>query len=142
MERKNYIKEELSKKEKSFLIRLIKYARNNYLRKNYYNKSYIMVELKDNIPDEKISDLDSIINDAEMKNMSAYNIEDMFLNEKLYKIVKALSLKEKMVLFSLYNEGKSIRQVAKEQRIDKNTVMRRRKRFIDLVKDLEDEINV
>ena len=143
MERKNYITDDLTKEEKSYLVSIIKSTRNNYLKKNFYNKRFIMVELKDNIPDEMSLDLDVIINNAQIKNMSAGEFENVFLNAKLYKIVKALSLKEKMMLFSLFNEGKSIRYIAKEQKIDKNTVIRKRKKFINLVKEvLEDEKNV
>lgn len=45
-----------------------------------------------------------VINKCEEEIKSAIEFEKIICDEKLYKIVKALSLREKMVLFSLYQE--------------------------------------
>ena len=55
---------------------------------------------------------------------SALEFERLFCNEKLYNIAKALSLKEKMVLFSLYKEKKSINQIASEMNLERTTIWR------------------
>lgn len=48
-----------------------------------------------------------------------------------------------MMLFSLYKKNKSIRLVAKEQKIDKDTVRRRRDHLLNEIKNiLGDENNV
>ena len=139
MRRKEYLIEELSKEEKAYLVSIIKSTKNNYLKKNFYNKRFIIVELKDSILDEQYSDLDSIISNEEIKNISAEEFENVFLNQRIYEMVKALSLNEKMMLFSLFNEHKSIRSIAKEQGIDKNTVINRRKKLLNLVKEVLEE---
>ena len=136
MKRKEYLIEELSKEEKAYLVSIIKSTKNNYLKKNFYNKRFIIVELKDSILDEQYSDLENIISNEEIKNISAEEFENVFLNQRIYEMVKALSLNEKMMLFSLFNEHKSIRSIAKEQGIDKNTVINRRKKFLNLVKEV------
>ncbi|HBC84723.1 MAG TPA: hypothetical protein DCZ30_04760 [Clostridiales bacterium] len=66
-----------------------------------------------------------------------------FSDSKLYRYIKALSYDEKMMLFSLYKKNKSIRLVAKEQKIDKDTVRRRRDHLLNEIKNiLGDENNV
>lgn len=53
---------------------------------------------------ESDSLFDAILNKCVDELKFALEFERLFSDEKLYNIVKALSLKEKMVLFSLYKE--------------------------------------
>ena len=136
MERKNYLVEKLSKKENAYFEKIVKSARNNYLKKNFNDMNNNTIQLNENIIDEQSSVLDLVINKFETEIKSAIEFENMFSNPKLYKIAKALSLQEKMVLFALFKEEKGIRHIAKEQGIDKNTVMSRRDKFYKLVKEI------
>ena len=105
MERKNYLVEELSNEEKSYLKRIIintrkKYIRDNY---NYINSSSVQLFDCENIEAESV--LDEILNRCEKEIKSAMEFEKVMSDKKLYYVVKALSFDEKMVLFSLYKEN-------------------------------------
>ena len=50
---------------------------------------------------------------------------------RLYNIMKALSLKEKMVLFYLFKENKKPKQVSEIMKIDLSTVYRIKDRVFD-----------
>ena len=59
--------------------------------------------------------------------------EKVISNEKLHNIVKALSLNEKMVLFSLYKQNKNVNQIAKEMKMDRTTIWRIKSRALDKI---------
>lgn len=143
MERKNYLVEELSKEEKAYFEKAIISARNNYIKKNYNYINSNIEELSENIVDEQCSVLELVIKKCEAEICSAIKFELEFSDPKLYRYIKALSYDEKMMLFSLYKKNKSIRLVAKEQKIDKDTVRRRRDHLLNEIKNiLGDENNV
>lgn len=123
MERKNYLIEGLSKEEKAYLKSIVLSVKNNYLRRNW-NHLYGNSELKENMIDVSNDLLETIFRnyEEEVKNISEF--ENLFSNIIIYKTIKALSLKEKMVLFLLYKENKSIAQISSEMRIRRETVWR------------------
>ena len=96
-----------------------------------------------NIVDEQSSVLNIVINKCEEEINSAIEFEKSFSNIKVYKIIKALSYDEKMMLFYLYKQNKSVRATAKLQNIDKDTVRRRRDKILKIIKSiLEADENV
>lgn len=131
MERKNYLVEVLSKEENAYLKKIVVNARNKYIRDNYdflQNKS---INIDDTLIIDESSVLDVVIEKCEKEIKSAVEFEKMISNVKLYNAVKALSFKEKMVLFSLYSQNKNINQIAKEMGIARETVWRLKNRTLD-----------
>ena len=124
MERKNYLQEELSKEEKAYLKKLILHVRRKYIKVNYeyLNKKDIYWESCADIESSTV--FDTVLNKCVDELKSALEFERLFCDEKLYNITKALSLKEKIVLFSLYKEGKSVNQIAKEMNVERTTIWR------------------
>jgi len=124
MERKNYLQEELSKEEKSYLKKLILNVRRKYIKDNYeyLNSKDINWDTFEDI--ECISLFDAVLNKCVDELKSALEFERLFCDEKLYNVTKALSVKEKMVLFALYKEEKGINQIANEMNVERTTVWR------------------
>lgn len=95
------------------------------------NNKYI--DLYDCINLESESVLDVVINKCENEIKSAIEFEKMISNENLYNIIKTLSLKEKIVLFSLYKENKSINRTALEMKIERTTAWRIKSKALDKI---------
>lgn len=143
MERKNYLEEELTREEKGYLKKAVESARKLYLKKNLEYLKLTKIDLTENIIDEQDSVLDIVIKKSETEVNSAIGFEKEFSDPRLYNFIKALSYEEKMMLFSLYKENKSIRRVAKENKIDKNTVKRRKDKLMSIIeKILRGDANV
>jgi len=124
MERKDYLQEELSKEEKSYLKKLILNVRRKYIKDNYEYLNSKDVNW-DTFEDMECSSLfDTVLNKCVDELKSAIEFERLFCDEKLYNITKALSIKEKMVLFALYKERKSINQIANEMNVERTTIWR------------------
>ena len=124
MERKNYLQEELSKEEKSYLKKLILNVRRKYIKDNYEYLNSNDVNW-DTFEDIECSSLfDAVLNKCVDELKSALEFERLFCDEKLYNVTKALSVKEKMVLFALYKEEKGINQIANEMNVERTTIWR------------------
>lgn len=124
MEKKDYLVEELSKEEKLYLQTVITNTKKRYIRDNYEQINHTSVDFYSCINASSESVLETVINKCVEEIKSAIEFEKIISNEKLYHIVKALSLREKIVLFSLYKENKSINQISKEMRMERTTVWR------------------
>ena len=140
MEDKNYLKESLSKEEKSDLKRIIMTARNKFFEKNYAVINYRNASIDDTVIKDEISMVDVIIEKYQDDIESAMEFERVFSNPKLYRIVKALSLKEKEVLFYLYKEQKSLTETSRIMKVSLSTIIRLRdkahsKIIINLLKE-------
>jgi DNA-directed RNA polymerase specialized sigma subunit len=133
MERKNYLKDELTKEEKLYLKKVILNTRRLYIRDNYDFINSINIEPFDIEDVEAESLLDAVINKCEKEIESAVEFEKVISDTKMYKAIKALSLKEKIVLFSLYKENKTINQIALEMKIDRTTTWRIKSRALDKI---------
>ena len=81
-------------------------------------------ELKEDIVDSSDNLLETIFADYEKNMRNIAEFENLFSNITVYKIIKALSLQEKMVLFLLYKENKSVLEVSSEMKIRRETVWR------------------
>lgn len=131
MERKNYLVEELSQDEKAYLKRTIINERKRYIRDNYNYINSKNVNIYDLINVEAESVLEAVINKFEEEVKSAVEFEKVISSDRLYYGIKALSLREKIVLFSLYKEHKEINQIAKEINIGRTTAWRIKNTALD-----------
>ncbi len=133
MERKYYLVENLSNEEKKYLKTLILNVRRKYIRDNYSfinnkNLGYGELDIEDSI-----SLFDTLLCKFEKELKSAIEFEKLISNEKLYKIIRALSLKEKMMLFYLYKENKKIEEVALLINVSRATAFRMRQKLLDKI---------
>ena len=134
MERKDYLKQELSKEEKIYLKTLIVNVRNRYIRKNYKFINNMFVEYSEMKITDSESLLDTILYKFERELKSASEFEKIiYNNDKLYKIVGALSEKEETMLFYLYYEEKEIKEVSKIMNISLATAYRRKEQLLNKI---------
>ena len=126
MERKDYLLEELSKKEKSYLKRIVMTAKNKYFEKNYnyINNTSMFVDGIVSAGEESV--LDAVLEKCQEEVKSAREFEKTLSNPSLYNIVKALSLREKEVLFYLCKKQKSINETAVIMGLDRKTIRKYR----------------
>jgi DNA-directed RNA polymerase specialized sigma subunit len=125
----NYLVTELSKEEKLYLRKIVVSARNRYFERK---KALIEKEIVKDI-EEIIVNNDDGYEETISESVKFEELEELFENEKLYKLVKGLSLNEKMVLFCLYHENRTIRETAKALNVDKKTVLRRRDKALQTI---------
>lgn len=133
MERKNYLIEKLTQEEKSYLKKVVTNARRKYIRDNYNYINNKNIDIYDCVNIEGESVLETVINKCENEIKSAVEFEKIIADEKLYGVVKALSLNEKMVLFSLYKENKSINQTALEMKMERTSIWRIKNRALEKI---------
>ena len=126
MERKNYLQNQLTKEEKLYLKRIIMTARNKYIEKNYdyLNNTSMLIEETVLVKEESV--LDAVLQRCQEEVNSAVELEKTMSNPILYNVVKALSLREKEVLFYLYKKQKTIVETSKIMNIGLSTVTRLR----------------
>ncbi len=131
MERKNYLEEELSKEEKAYLKTLVRNKVNEYLRNNYQELKADKVEYNDsnvfNITMNMVEPFDV------EEGYSAVEFEKVASDRKLYSLIKALSKKEKTVLFLLYKKEKGINEIADELNLSRETIWRIKNRAINKI---------
>lgn len=124
----------LSNDEKSYLRKVAMYTRKDYLRKN----KYIFIEDDiDEIDEKFLISIENVEINVEVKadmEICAPNIEKVFKDRKMNKIVKALTLREKLVLFSYYFENKTDAAIGKELNIKGDTARKIRIRALDKAK--------
>jgi len=126
MERKDYLLEELSKEEKLYLKRIVMTAKNKYFEKNYnyINNTSMFVDEIVSAGEESV--LDAVLEKCQEEVKSAREFEKTLSNPSLYNIVKALSLREKEVLFYLYKKQKNINETAVIMGLDRKTIRKYR----------------
>ena len=126
MERKDYLVEKLTKEEKLYLKRIVMTAKNKYFEKNsnYINCSNMLIDDVTLVSEESV--LDAVLQKCQEEVESAVEFEKTLSDPKLYNIVKALSLKEKEVLFYLYKKQKSMNDIAEIMNLDRKTVRKYR----------------
>ena len=126
MERKDYLLEELSKEEKLYLKRIVMTAKNKYFEwnYNYINNTSVFVDGIVSAGEESV--LDAVLEKCQEEVKSAREFEKTLSNPSLYNIVKALSLREKEVLFYLYKKQKNINETAVIMGLDRKTIRKYR----------------
>ena len=124
----------LSNDEKSYLRKIAIYTRKDYLRKS----KYIFIEDDIYEIDEKfLISIENVEINVEVKtdmDICAPNIEKVFKDRKMNKIVKALTLREKLVLFSYYFENKTDAAIGTALNIKGDTARKIRIRALDKAK--------
>ena len=126
MERKDYLVEELSKEEKLYLKRIVMTAKNKYFEKNYNYINNTSMFIDEIVSAGEESVLDAVLEKCQEEVKSAREFEKTLSNPSLYNIVKALSLREKEVLFYLYKKQKSINETAVIMGLDRKTIRKYR----------------
>ena len=116
----------MTNEEKRYLKRIVMTARNKYFEKNidYINNTCVFIDEAVDVEEESV--LDTVLKKCEEEVESAFEFEKTLSNPKLYDIVKALSLKEKEVLFYLYKKQKTMNETAKIMHIDRKTLRKYR----------------
>lgn len=133
MERKDYLVEELSTQEKLYLKKIVMTGRNKFIEKNYeyINNSIILIDHAVLVEEDSI--LESVLQRCQEEVNSAREFNRALSNPALSNIVKALSLKEREVLFYLYKEKKSINETSEKMKISTRTVSRLRDKALDKI---------
>jgi DNA-directed RNA polymerase specialized sigma subunit len=133
MERKDYLVEELSTQEKLYLKKIVMTGRNKFIEKNYeyINNSIILIDHAVLVEEDSI--LESVLQRCQEEVDSAREFDRALSNPALSNIVKALSLKEREVLFYLYKEKKSINETSEKMKISTRTVSRLRDKALDKI---------
>ena len=126
MKRKDYLVNELSNEEKLYLKRIVMTARNKYFEKNYNYINNTNMLIDEVVVKEENSVLDAVLEKCQEEIDSAMEFEKTLSNPSLYNIVKALSLREKEVLFYLYKKQKSINETADIMHLDRKTIRKYR----------------
>ena len=125
---------ELSKNEKSYLRQIVINTRNEYLRKN----KYIFIESEiDDVDEKLLISIENIEINFEIKSerdICAPEIEKVFKDKNMFNIVKALTLREKLVLFSYYFEKKTDAATGKALNINGDTARKIRIRALEKIK--------
>lgn len=121
----------LNKHEENVLKIIIKYARIDYFKNN---NMYFDTEDIDNLEIKSDTNLErEVISKYETK-IPANEIENFFTEENIYKITKALTYNEKLVLFLFYVEGKSDKEIAKVLGTTWEGIKSKRKRIIKKIR--------
>lgn len=105
-----------------------KYIRDNY---NYINSTNVQLFSCADVEAESV--LEEVLNKCEREIKSAMEFEKVMSDKKLYNVVKALSFEEKMVLFSLYKENKTMNQIALEMKKDRTSIWRIRNKALNKI---------
>ena len=132
MKRKDYLVEELTNEEKLYLKRIVMTAKNKYIKKNY---QYInsVVTLNEDVVKAEDSIIDDVIENCVKEVKSAEEFERTLYNPILYKYVKALTLKEKEVLFYVFWQKKQVKDIAEIMGIHRTTVKRIKNRALSKI---------
>ena len=133
MKRKDFLFEELSKEEKSYLKILIINTKKKYIRENYNYVNYKHIEFKDCIDLESDSIIDIVIRKCEEEIKTAIQFEKIIYDDKLRSVIKTLTLEEKIVLFSLYKIENTINEIATEMKKDRTTIWRLKNKALDKI---------
>jgi len=126
----------LNKVEKAYIRRIVVNTRNDYLKREKY-KRYDEVELEGEIENiiDKNNNIEDVLTRINDKDVISYSLEMVFEDKKIMKIVKALTLKEKLVLFSYYLENNTDQKIAKVLNSKTDTIKKIRQRALKKIKD-------
>ena len=133
------IEYKLTEKEKGIILGIILNTRNDYLKKNKYSKikyvnleSVAIITANDRVEDDVERILDSIV--------SSPNLENLFTNIKIKRIIeKALTKKDKSVLFLYYCKNKTDKETANILKIKEDTARKIRNRAIEKIRRMMKE---
>lgn len=133
------IEYKLTEKEKGIILGIILNTRNDYLKKNKYSKikyvnleSIAIITANDRVEDDVERIFDSVV--------SSSNLENLFTNIKIKRIIeKALTKKDKSVLFLYYCKNKTDKETANILKIKEDTARKIRNRAIEKIRRMMKE---
>ena len=134
MARKNYEEEDLSNEEVAYVNRIIYNRRNKYVTRDQKKENHNYLDVYEHdfeIEDKMTPTVEETVSlkcDSQVKSASEY--QDIITNEKLYKIVKALPLKNKEVLFRILGLQSSEKEIVEKLKIHRATLYRIEKRTL------------
>lgn len=121
----------LNNQEEAMLKKIVKNARIDYFRKN----KHVLSELQLN--EEVLDSNDKMEENIENKldnNVQVGKLEDIFYNENLSKIVKALTFNEKWVLSLYYIEEKTDEEIGVILFMTRSAVTKKRNRALEKIR--------
>ncbi len=129
----------LTEKEKGIILGIILNTRNDYLKKNKYSKiqyvnleSVAVITATNKVEDDVERIVDNLVSSSELENL--------FSNNKIKKIIKkALTKKDKSVLFLYYCKNKTDKETAKILNLKEDTARKIRNRAIDKIRKMMEE---
>lgn len=128
MERKNYLVEELSNEEKAYLKALVINKAKEFLRKNWRDLKGEVINFSDSIEVNYTLNINDPFSAVEETAYGIDDFEKIASSKELYYLLKALSKKEKTVLFLLCKKNKPIKEIAYEMKRSRETVWRNEKK--------------
>jgi len=113
----------INKDERNILISIMKNARADFLKANDYIFNEETIEDKvlyseKNVEDEVIESIDAKI--------TANNFEEIFANPVMFKKVKALAYRDKLVLYLYFQEEQTDNDIAESFSLPRSTLTSRR----------------
>lgn len=126
-------KYELNEKEEGIILGIILNTMNDFLKMNKYSKiKYVTLEKAEVInANEKVED--NVIKSYD-DNLSVSELGNLFENSKIKKIIdKALTNKQKSVLFLYYCKNKKDKEIGKLMNLKEDTVRKIRNRAIEKI---------
>lgn len=121
----------LSKQERTMLIVIMKNARIDYYRRN--KCFFEMLDIDEEILCSK-ENVNEIVENKLDNEIQVNTLENIFSNINVFKIVKALTYNEKLVLSLYYLEGKSDEEIGKILFMTRSAANKKRLRAIDKIK--------
>lgn len=121
----------LNETEKSVLKKIVKNARMDFFRKNKY--VFVEESLEDKMLLSNESSILSYEEDFEPE-VGIDNFGEIFENEKICKMIRALPYDERSMLYYFYEKNKTDKELAKENNIEYEAQKTRRRRIIAKIK--------
>lgn len=122
----------LNKHEENVLKLIMKHARIDYFRNN---NLYFDTEDIDNIAIESNVNLENDIVRKYESEIQVSELENFFSEKNMFKIAKALTYNEKLVLFLYYVENKTDKEIGEILSMDSNTIFMRRSRVLKKIRN-------
>lgn len=122
----------LSKQERTMLIVIMKNARIDFYRRN--RRFFEMQEIDEEILCSK-ENVNEIVENKLDNEIKANELENIFSNINVSKIVKALTYNEKLVLSLYYLEGKSDEEIGQILFMTRSAANKKRLRAIEKIKN-------
>lgn len=125
----------LSNQEKAYLRRIVINTRNEYLKTEKY-KRYEEIELIEEL-DYSVymqNKIEESIDNIDNAKIVSNSIENIFSDEVIMKNVKALTLREKLVLFSYYFENNTDQEIGNALNLKGDTIRKIRVRTLEKIR--------
>lgn len=123
----------MTEREKGFILGIILNTKNDYLKKYKYSKIQY-VELEDDTNIESSDNVERIVEENFDATLLPNELEKIFKDRKLNKIVKALTNEQRSVLF-LFSKGKSDKEIAKELNKNMHAINKMKNRTFNKIKN-------